>query len=71
MQSTGINNEELKRRAQYMSMRGAQLAMDQADQDQTLETDHPRGSRGQLLGTILGVAVVLLVLVLLAWLRVL
>jgi hypothetical protein len=71
MTPTGINNEELKQRAQYINMRGAQMAMDQADQDQTLGTDHPRGSKGQLLGTILGVAVVLLVLVLLAWLRVL
>jgi hypothetical protein len=71
MTSTGINNEELKRRAQYISMRGAQMAMDQADQDQTLGTDRPSGSKRQLLGTVIGVAAVLLLLVLLAWLRVL
>jgi hypothetical protein len=71
MTPTGINNEELKRRAQYINMRGAQMAMDQADQDQTLQTDKPRGSKGQLFGTVLGVAVVLLLLVLLAWLRIL
>jgi hypothetical protein len=69
-QISGINNEEEKRRAQYIAMRGAQMAMEEAGQEQELRRERPRGSRRQLLGTLGAVVGVLLILGILAYLRI-
>lgn len=66
----GINNDEIKRRAQYLSMRGAQMAMEDSGQLQTLGNEKPRGSKKQLVGTIIGIVAVVVVLVLLNLARV-
>ena len=68
--SVGINNEEMKQRAQYLNMRGAQMAMENAGQEQNLESAPPKGTKKQLIGTIVGAAAALLVLVLLALFKV-
>lgn len=70
MMPAGINNEELKRREQYLRLRGAQMAMEESGQIQTLGTTKARGSRKQLVGTIIGVAAAALILFLLALYRV-
>lgn len=62
----GINYDETKRRAQYLSMRSAQMAMEESEQVQLLEQEHPRGSRKQLVGTVLGIIAVGLILIFLA-----
>lgn len=66
----GINNDEIKRRTQYLAMRGAQMAMEDSGQIQTLGHEKPNGSKKQLVGTIIGVAAVVVVLVVLSMTRV-
>lgn len=72
MMPSGINNQQLKEQQQYLSMRGAQIAMNQAGQDQEL-TPPPkaRGSRRQLIGTIAIIAGAILVIAILSWLGIL
>lgn len=70
MSISGINNEEIKQRAQYLSMRGAQMAMENSGQIQTLKPEKLRGSKRQLVGTIVGVAAVVVLLVVLNLLRI-
>ncbi len=68
--SVGINNEEMKQRAQYLNMRGAQMAMEKAGQEQKLESPKASGSKKQLVGTIIGGTAVLVILTVLAVLKV-
>lgn len=70
MSVSGINNEEIKRRAQYINMRGAQLASEMSNQPTVLGSDKARGSKKQLIGTIAGIAAAAGLLFLLACFRV-
>lgn len=63
----GINNEQLKQQAQYLNMRGAQIAQEKAGQRTTLGSSaKTQGTKKQLIGTIAGVLAVIAVLVLLS-----
>lgn len=67
---SGMSNEQIKQQAQYLNMRGAQIAQEKAGQQTTLEpSSKVQGTKKQLIGTIIGVAAVLGVLVLLSVLR--
>lgn len=66
----GINNDQLKQQAQYLNMRGAQMAMENAGQTQSLDHEKAKGSKKQLIGTVVGVVLVVAVLFLLAHFRV-
>ena len=66
----GINNEEIKRRSQYINMRAAQLAAEKQNMPQTLGSTRPSGSRKQLVGTILAIAGVVILLGILAYFRI-
>ena len=70
MPTSGINNDEIKRRAQYMNMRAAQLASEQQNIPQTLGTEKPTGSKKQLIGTVAGIVAVVLLLLLLSYFRI-
>ena len=62
----GINNEQFKQQAQYLNMRGAQMVENKTGRvaaDGT--TMKARGSKKQLIGTIIGVAAVFGALILL------
>lgn len=63
----GINNEQLKQQAQYLNMRGAQIAQEKSGQQTTLgSAPKAQGSRKQLIGTIVGVVAVVAVLLILS-----
>ncbi|MDD6024394.1 MAG: hypothetical protein PUC06_09210 [Oscillospiraceae bacterium] len=68
----GLNNQQLKEQQQYLNMRGAQIAMNQAGQEQKL-TPPPkvRGNRRQLIGTIAIIAGAFLAIAILSWLGIL
>lgn len=69
--ASGINNEQLKQQAQYLNMRGAQIAQEKSGQQTTLGSETKvRGSKAQLIGTIAGVVGVAAVLLLLAAFRI-
>lgn len=70
MSVTGINNDEMKRRAQYMNMRAAQLASEKQNMPQSLGSDKPKGSKKQLIGTIIGICGVVLLFFLLSYFRI-
>lgn len=66
----GLNNEQLKQQAQYLNMRGAQIAQEKSGQQTTLgSTTKVQGSKKQLIGTIVGVVAVILVLLVLSRLQ--
>lgn len=68
---TGFNNQQFKQQSQYLNMRGAQIAQNQAGQSQKLEgMTKAKGSRKQLVGTIVGIACVVAVLGILSALRI-
>lgn len=68
---TDFNNQQFKQQSQYLNMRGAQIAQEKAGQSQTLEgMPKAKGSRKQLVGTIIGIVGILAVLVILSVLRV-
>lgn len=60
-----VNYDQLKQQSQYLNMRGAQIAQEKSGQ-QTALGGQPKakGSKKQLVSTIIGVLVVLGVLVL-------
>lgn len=66
----GLTNEQVKQQAQYLNMRGAQIAQEQAGQKTELGGQpKAKGTKKQLVGTIVGVIAVVAVLVLLSVLR--
>lgn len=67
---SGINPDQLKQQSQYLNMRGAQMAMGDAGQTQSLGHEKAKGSKKQLIGTVVGVVLVVAVLFLLAHFRV-
>lgn len=63
----GINNEQLKQQAQYLNMRGAQIAQEKSGQQTALGSQpKAKGSKKQLIGTIVGVVAVVAVLLILS-----
>lgn len=61
-----VNPDQAKQQAQYLSMRGAQMAQEKTGQQTTLGSQpKAKGSRRQLVGTIVGIAAAVAVLVLL------
>lgn len=65
-----VKPDQWKQQAQYMNMRGAQKAQEQAGQQTVLKAaPKAQGTKKQLIGTVVGVAVVIAVLVLLSVLR--
>ncbi len=65
-----VNYDQLKQQSQYLNMRGAQIAQEKNGQQTTLEPmPKARGSKKQLIGTIVGVLAVIAVLVLLSVFR--
>lgn len=62
-----VNPDEIKRQAQALQMRGAQMASEKIGQKQPRQAS---GSRKQLIGTIVGIAAVFALLVLLKLLAV-
>lgn len=62
-----FDNQQLKQRAQYLNMRGAQMAQQNAGQKTELG-GQPKatGSKKQLIGTIVGISVAFAVILLLA-----
>jgi len=67
-----FNNHLLKQQAQYLQVRGAQIAEQQASQKTKLGgLSHARGSKRQLLGTVAGVVLLLAGLMLLSRLGIL
>lgn len=67
-----FDNQQMKQRAQYLNMRGAQMAQQNAGQKTELG-GQPKatGSKKQLIGTIVGISVAFAVILLLAVLRIL
>lgn len=63
-----INPDQWKQ-GQYLDLRGAQMAGNRTEQKSLAASPESRGSKRQLLGTIIGVAAVFGVLVLLSVLR--
>ena len=62
-----FSNHQLKQQAQYLNMRGAQIAQEKAGQNTTLEpVPKTQGSKKQLVGTIVGVVAVVAVLLILS-----
>lgn len=66
-----FDNQQLKQRAQYLNMRGAQMAQQNAGQKTELG-GQPKatGSKKQLIGTIVGISVAFAVILLLAVFRI-
>lgn len=65
-----FSNHQLKQQAQYLNMRGAQIAQEKAGQTTTVEpASKVQGTKKQLIGTIVGVIAVIAVLVLWSILR--
>ena len=62
-----FNNQQMKERAQYLNMRGAQIAEQKAGENANAKP-HPKqkGSSKQLIGTIIGIVAFFAVLILLA-----
>ena len=61
-----VNPDQAKQRAQYLSMRGAQMCQENQGQQTKLGGQtKAKGSKKQLIGTILGIAAVVGVLILL------
>lgn len=66
-----FNNQQTKQQAQFLKMRGAQIAEQKAGQKTELGTQpKATGSKKQLIGTIVGIAAAFAVLALLAALNV-
>lgn len=63
-----INPDQWKQ-GQYLDLRGAQMAGDRAEQKPLAASPESRGCKRQLIGTIIGVAAALGVLVLLSVLQ--
>lgn len=62
----GFNQQQLKEREQYLNMRAAQIAQEKAGQTTELGAQpKAKGSRKQLIGTVIGVVAVFAILVLL------
>ena len=65
-----VNPDQWKQQAQYMNMRGAQKAQEKAGQQTAVEAvPKAKGTKKQLIGTIVGVVAVIAVLVLLSVFR--
>lgn len=66
-----FDNQQLKQRAQYLNMRGAQMAQQNAGQKTELGgQSKATGSKKQLIGTIIGISVAFAVILLLAVFRI-
>ncbi len=66
-----FDNQQLKQRAQYLNMRGAQMAQQNAGQKNELGgQSKATGSKKQLIGTIIGISVAFAVILLLAVFRI-
>lgn len=64
---SGMSNEQIKQQAQYLNMRGAQIAQEKAGQKTELGSQPKvQGSKKQLVGTIIGVVAVVAVLLILS-----
>ncbi len=62
-----FNNQQLKQQAQYLNMRGAQMAEQNAGQKTEMgAVSKVKGSKKQLIGTVVGIVAIIAVLVLLA-----
>lgn len=65
--ASGMSNEQIKQQAQYLNMRGAQIAQEKAGQRTELGGQpKAQGSRKQLIGTIVGIVAVVAVLLILS-----
>lgn len=66
-----FDNQQMKQRAQYLNMRGAQMAQQNAGQKTELG-GQPKatGSKKQLIGTIVGITVAFAIILLLAVFRI-
>lgn len=65
-----VNPDQRKQQAQYLNMRGAQIAQDTSGQKTDITaTPKIQGTKKQLIGTIVGVIAVIAVLVLLSIFR--
>ena len=61
-----FNNQQIKQQAQYLNMRGAQIAEQNAGQETKLGSQpKAQGSKKQLVGTIIGIVVMIGVLIVL------
>lgn len=57
---SGVSNEQIKQQAQYLNMRGAQIAQEKMGQETELGAmPRAKGTKKQLAGTIVGVAAVI------------
>ena len=66
-----INYDQLKQQSQYLNMRGAQIAQEKSGQHTELGSQpKAKGTRKQLISTIVGIAAVFAVLILLKVLNV-
>ena len=67
----GVGSEQQRQQQQYMNMRGAQIAEQNAEQKTELGSQpKAQGSKKQLIGTITGVAAVFVLLIILKALNV-
>lgn len=67
----GLNPQQLKEQAQYLSMRGAQIAQQKSGQETNLSpAPKVSGTKKQLIGTIAAIVGVVAVLVLLSALHI-
>lgn len=65
--SSGMSNEQIKQQAQYLNMRGAQMAQEKGGQKTELGAQpKAQGTKKQLVGTIIGVIVVIAALLILS-----
>ena len=66
-----FNNHQIKQQAQYLNMRGAQIAEQNAGQETKLGSQpKAQGSKKQLIGTIVGIVLVIGMLIVLKALNV-
>lgn len=66
-----INYDQLKQQSQYLNMRGAQIAQEKSGQHMELGSQpKAKGTKKQLISTIVGIAAVFAVLILLKVLNV-
>ena len=64
---SGMSSEQFKQQAQYLNMRGAQMAQEKAGQKTELGAQpKAKGTKKQLIGTVVGVIAVIAVLLILS-----
>ena len=65
MPNIGGSNESYRQQSQYMNIRGAQISEQYRNNKEGQRQAHKAASKKQLLGTIIGIAIVFLILILL------